>query len=763
LKSYQQFFAELKRRKVFKVAAVYGAAGFGVLQLADILVPVLEMSDAVMRGIALVTVLGFPLAVILAWALEVTPDGVRRTEEADAGEVEKIVADSWRTRWPIGFAAGIGSALLLWAGWWALGPQNGGEDLVRVSANQSLDNQVLAVLPFAVQGGEDVQYLGNGIVSLLSTKLDGAGDLRSVDGQTILRIADREGYAPGSRSSAISVASVFGAGLYVVGEIVEAAGRMQVSAALHRADLEAPLTEATIDGGVDEVFEIVDDLTARLLSGIRGGSAARVQRIATVTTASVPALKAFLEGEAHFRHGQFAQAVESFRRATEEDTLFALAYYRLSLSAEWNFANKLSLGAAENAVALSHRLADRDQRILDAYLTRRRGDNASAAVKYRSILGTYPDEMEAWLDLSEILFHANPLVGRSFTESRETLERVLEFDPNHSTALIHLARVAAYEADSVAVDSLTRRFIELNPDAGRNLELSAVRALGMRDSAAIAEVVNRFSSSEEAGVVMASWSGGVFARDVAMAHAAAEALTAPNRSPEARYGYAALAHTSMALGRPDEAQGWLDDLAVISPGSAIEYRAVLAMFPFALAPQLDLQRIRSDLEQLDPASIEISDNPSVIFTSNDPLHDVFRAYLLGLVSAHLGDVDATERYAAQLAATAAQPTDGSLPQDLALGVRAELLRIQGQSEEALVLLEQGKLATWYAQTANSTLFSEVRERFVRAELLAELGRVDEARNWYETIGQLSVFDLPYRIEAEKRLAAMDVGMAENAP
>ncbi|TFG65669.1 MAG: hypothetical protein E4H28_03680, partial [Gemmatimonadales bacterium] len=373
---------------MFKVAAVYGAAGFGVLQLADILVPVLELSEAVTRGIALVTILGFPLAVILAWALEVTPDGVRRTEAADEGEVEEIVADSRRSRWPVGFAAGIGTALLLWAGWWALGPGGGDSSADRLS-DGPLNDQVLAVLPFAVQGSDDVQYLGNGIVSLLSTKLDGAGDLRSVDSQTILRIADRENYAPGSRSSAINVESVFGAGLYVVGDIVEAAGRMQISASLHRADAEAPLAEATIDRGVDEVFEIVDDLTARLLSGLRGGSAARVQRIATVTTASVPALKAFLEGEDHFRHGQFAAAVESFRRATQEDTLFALAYYRLSLSAEWNFANKLSLGAAENAVALSHRLADRDKRILDAYLTRRLGDNAAATIKYRSILGTY--------------------------------------------------------------------------------------------------------------------------------------------------------------------------------------------------------------------------------------------------------------------------------------------------------------------------------------------------------------------------------------
>ena len=270
----------------------------------------------------------------------------------------------------------------------------------------------------------------------------------------------------------------------------------QVSAMIHRAGTADPLAEATVNGGADQVFEIVDDLTAQLLSGIRGGPAARVQRIATVTTTSVPALKAFLEGEEHFRHGQFEGAVESFRRATEADTMFALAYYRLSLAAEWNFANRLSLEAAERAVALSDRLSVRDQRVLDAYLDRRRGDNAVAAAKYRSILGTYPDEMEAWLDLSEVLFHANPLDGKSFTESRETLARVLEFDPNHATAMIHLARIAAYERDSVAVDSLTKRFIELSPQAGRNLELSVIRALGMRDSTAIAEVVERFTSTE---------------------------------------------------------------------------------------------------------------------------------------------------------------------------------------------------------------------------------------------------------------------------
>lgn len=759
MKPYQVLFAELKRRKVFKVAAVYGAVGFGVLQLADILVPVLDLSDAFMRGIALVTILGLPIAIVLAWALEVTPEGVRRAETADEGEVEKIVADSRRSRWPVGFAAGIGTAMLLWAGWWALGPDTSSTAFSpALTDGAALDEHVIAVLPFSVQGSPDVQYLGQGMVGLLSTKLDGAGDLRAVDSQTMIRIVERDGYTPGEPGSALKVATVFDAGLFVVGEIVEAAGRMQVSAVLHRAGYEDPLAEASIDGGSDEVFEIVDELTGQLLSGIRGGPAARVQRIATVTTSSVPALKAFLEGEDHFRRGQFGEAVESFRRATEIDPLFALAFYRLSLAAEWFFANRLSLEAAEKAVALSDRLTARDQRVLDAYLTRRRGNNAEAAIKYRSILGTYPDEMEAWLDLSEVLFHANPLVGRPFTESKETLARVLEFDPNHATALIHMSRVAAYEGDSAAVDSYTRRFSDLNPEAGRSLELSVVRALGMRDSSAVQEVIARFPSSEDAGVALAAWGAGVFARNLPTARAAVEALTALHRSPEARwYGYMALARLDRAEGRAAEADAHLDSLAELNAGIALETRASLALLPFDVAPRDELARLQSELERLDPSTVRTSDNPSIIFTANDELHEVYRAYLLGLLSAQLGDPEAAEGYAGQLEDIEPRPTDGNLPPDLALSVRAEALRLAGRPEEALALLEQAKLATWYAQTASSILFSQVRERFVRADLLAKLGRTEEARRWYETMGQLSVFDLPYWTGAQQRLAALDAG------
>jgi hypothetical protein len=91
---------------------------------------------------------------------------------------------------------------------------------------------------------------------------------------------------------------------------------------------------------------------------------------------------------------------------------------------------------------------------------------------------------------------------------------------------------------------------------------------------------------------------------------------------------------------------------------------------------------------------------------------------------------------------------------MAAGIRAERLRLEGQLEEALGMLASQKRHIWYVQTSSSPLFTQVRDRFLQAELLRELGRTEGARSWYETIDQLSAFDVPYRAVARRRLAEM---------
>jgi len=76
---YQRFFADLKRRRVFRVMAVYGATAFVVIEAADVIFPAIPLPPWTVSFVVWLALLGFPVAIVLAWALEMTPEGVRRT------------------------------------------------------------------------------------------------------------------------------------------------------------------------------------------------------------------------------------------------------------------------------------------------------------------------------------------------------------------------------------------------------------------------------------------------------------------------------------------------------------------------------------------------------------------------------------------------------------------------------------------------------------------------------------------------------------
>jgi tetratricopeptide (TPR) repeat protein len=749
----------MRRRRVFRVAAVYGAVSFAALQAVDIMAEGLALPPVILTIVTVLVIVGFPVAVIVAWVYERHPEGgFRRTGEAAAGELEEIAAQPRSHRWLPGILALAGTVLFLLGAWLVadrvLWRDSESADADRQpTAGATAGGTVVAVLPFSVQGSPDMAYLGEGMVSLLGTKLDGAGDLRTVDARAIMQMMEREGLEPGDPAAGPRVAEGFGADLYVVGDIVEAGGRMQITAALYEADTSQPAGEGSVDGPGEGMFDMVDHLTAQLLSGLSGGPAARVRRIAAVTTESLPALKAFLEGEEQFRRGQFNPSVESFQRAVAEDTTFALAYYRLSLVAEWNLQDELSRAAAEQTLRYRDRLSERDRRMLEAFLIRRRGDNVRAAEAYRSILGSYPDEMEAWLDLAEVQFHAYPLYGRSFTEARESLEKVLEFDPDHSTALIHLARILAYEGRTAELEDVADRFVALHPDPGRTLEVETLRAYGTSDEERIGAVGARLPGADDLGTALAVWAASVYSRDVPGGEAVTRALAAPTRSPEARrLGQAWLPTFALAAGRLEDAKSELAALARLSPGMALEYEAILSTMPFVPVTETELQDLAARLERLDPATVETSDNPSVVFTAHDDIHPAIRLHQLGLIRARLGQAEAALRHAGELEALALVPTTGSLAQDLAHGIRSAVLRGQGRLEEALAELERAKMDTWYGKTFSSPMYARIHERFARAELLMELGRHDEAEPWYRHIAELSPFELPYLAVSHLRLA-----------
>ncbi|MDH3427546.1 MAG: hypothetical protein OEM23_03840, partial [Gemmatimonadota bacterium] len=118
MRSYQELFAELKRRQVFKVAGVYGIVAFGLLQVADPLATALGLPDTFLTYVVALLLLGFPLALVLAWAFEVTPKGVQKTESASAAELQEIIALPASQRWPVGLLALAGAGALIAGAWW---------------------------------------------------------------------------------------------------------------------------------------------------------------------------------------------------------------------------------------------------------------------------------------------------------------------------------------------------------------------------------------------------------------------------------------------------------------------------------------------------------------------------------------------------------------------------------------------------------------------------------------------------------------------
>ena len=295
----------------------------------------------------------------------------------------------------------------------------------------------VAVLPFAVRGSESFVYLAEGMVDLLSRNLDGAGDLRTIDPGTILTaVARNSGTEVLDVERGRAIARRVGAGLYVLGSIHAVGGRMRIQAVLYDeavARAGSP-TQASVEGDSADLFAVVDRLSAQLLVNRSRGPESRLTETAAITTRSLVALKSYLEAEHRLRAASLEpakldSAIARFQQAVTEDSTFALAHYRMAVAAGWANRAALSTEAASRALRLSDRLAERDRRLLAAYVDFRHGAANDAEQHYRSILRDYPDDLEALFQLADVLYNYNPLRGRSRSEARGPFNQVLSLDP----------------------------------------------------------------------------------------------------------------------------------------------------------------------------------------------------------------------------------------------------------------------------------------------------------------------------------------------
>ena len=373
-----------------------------------------HVDEIVQRSLAKEPAARFGTATELATALSAITSGVVTMAPA-------VLAT--RRRPTLGKAvAAAAIVVVVAAGSWML-KHNGNRALA--TANR------IAVLPFAVHGGPQLAYLGDGIVDLLSRNLEGANDVRTVDPGTVITAVRKASSAASVVDAAAghALARQVSAGEFVLGSVNTSSSRMRIQASLYEGNGAEPAANASVEGDTTQLLELVDRLAGELLVKRRAGAESQLTHTALLTTRSLPALKEFLNAEQSLRRRQLDTAIAGYQRAIAADSTFALASYRLAVAAGWTDRHTLATEAIVRAASLSNRLSDRDARLVSAYAAYRRGDPDVAEREYRAVLEDFPGDLEAEFQLGDVLYQYNPLRGRPRLEARPMLDRVLAHDP----------------------------------------------------------------------------------------------------------------------------------------------------------------------------------------------------------------------------------------------------------------------------------------------------------------------------------------------
>jgi DNA-binding SARP family transcriptional activator/tetratricopeptide (TPR) repeat protein len=604
-------------------------------------------------------------------------------------------------------------------------------------------DRTIAIFPFAVSGGTSVGYLQAGMVDLLSTSLDGVGGYHTIDPRVVIAATNAlKRTSPIDASEAQKIAERLGATYYVLGTVVDVAGQLKVGAALYDTrSAGPPRMQASAIGSDTTLFGLVDRITAQLAVAQGAQSGERLAELAAVTTTSLDALKAYLEGRRAYRANDLFEALPAFQRAVAADSSFALAWYGLASTASWMLRPGQEQYAANKAVSESHRLTARDRMLVEAFAAYSRGAADSAEHLATTIVETY-DDIEAWVLLGEVLYHHNWKRGRPIAESRRAWQRVLVLDPTYWPALQHLSEVAALEGRRAEADSLLGRYENAVGAEHMMLATRAFRAYTFGDDAARAAIAPSLAADRGFFLIASLWYVSVYGRDIENAKVVGNMLVEPLRPPEQQgFGRIVLAHLDLAQGKWRAARAELAIARAHAPDDALEYQLLLSMAPFLNTPSAELNRARDELLRLPVPKPVASTLPWP--RTHSGLHPMLRAYTAALSSARTGDDARRTQQLAELDKVSDPTGPAALSKGFSLSVAAERLRQQGHPAQALADLERSARETPFVPAWTSGFVSQAYERYVRAELLHDLGRDDEALRWYGVFGDNSPYDLVY--------------------
>lgn len=499
---YQRFFAELKRRKVFRVMAVYGAVGFVLLQVVELLVPALLLPEWTYRLVTLLLIVGFPIGIVLAWAFESTPDGIQRTDSASESELAAITAAPLGKRWPAGIAALLATGLFV--GVVFMGLRSSGEGVSandtpegptaataaatvpsNLAADAEVSRQAVAVLPFSdLTGTDDSRAFALGLHDDLMTQLTQVPDLKVTSRTSVMAYADQ------SRPIR-EIARELGVGSIVEGGVRTSGGRVRLNVQLIDPASDEHLWAQTYDRELtaETVFEIQGEIARAVATALEAELSEETgEALGVALTDDIEAWSAYHQGKvignvSGDREDEFA-AVEAFERAVELDPGFVAAWAGLVRAQSWLVRRGL-----ETDTMPARRSLDE----LEA-LAPGSADALYAEGVYRYYAqADYPAALEALQQARalrpgdpEIVQHEGWVLRRMgrWPEAMELLDRAIQLDPMNATLIWNQGgnnyRLRRYGTGQIQCELA----LEIGPESGGRGRLAELQLFSEGDSAA---------------------------------------------------------------------------------------------------------------------------------------------------------------------------------------------------------------------------------------------------------------------------------------
>jgi len=313
------FFAELKRRNVYKVAVAYAVVGWLLVQVATQVFPFFEIPNWAVRLIVLAIVIGFPIALVIAWAFELTPEGLKRTEDVDLATQTRTRTHAWIYIVIVGALLSI--SLFFFGRFTASTKQSGTTEVPEKS---------IAVLPFENRSEDKANaYFADGIQDEILTRLAKIADLKVISRTSTQHYKS----APENLSE---IARQLGVAHIVEGSVQKSGDSVRVNVQLIKAANDSHLWADTFDRKLTDIFSVESEVAKAIADQLRAKLTGQEEQvIAAKPTDNPEAYDAYLRGLAYSLKTSFTPAnalgaQKYLKEAVRLDPKFALAWALLS-------------------------------------------------------------------------------------------------------------------------------------------------------------------------------------------------------------------------------------------------------------------------------------------------------------------------------------------------------------------------------------------------------------------------------------------------